>query len=454
MESTRRNRISELVVVSSLVFAILAVAYLVLSGGDRWRYTLRLQTASQLVPGNEVRIGGNPVGSVDDISLADDYVAEVEISLERQITEGTIAAVRTASQSGIANRYLSLTPAAGDGVPNLPSGSTIDQADTVSSVDFDQLLDAFGPQTRQGLRSFIRGSAEIFRGNSERAAATFHYLFPALDENRQLLEELASDRDALEGFLANGATTLAAIADRSEDLTSLVTSTDIALAAVAAENEALSASLARLPSTLSEGTATLAALRAARADLDPLVEASLAGSRGLTPFLRRSTPVLEAAVPVLGDLGSALLREGAGNDIADLLGSAPATAKAAAGAEQPVLDALGDSQHVVAFARPYAPDLIAWLAKFGASSAYYDANGHYVRVSPANANVFSVDEPAGTLAPIYSDPSLQYAGMQIGGGLPCPGAATQPATDGSSPFTDHGRLGPGKCDPAFVPPGP
>ena len=39
--------------------------------------------------------------------------------------------------------------------------------------------------------------------------------------------------------------------------------------------------------------------------------------------------------------------------------------------------------------RPYTPDLIAWLSKFGEVTAYYDGNGHYARVQPAGANVFN-----------------------------------------------------------------
>ena len=35
----------------------------------------------------------------------------------------------------------------------------------------------------------------------------------------------------------------------------------------------------------------------------------------------------------------------------------------------------------------------------------------------------------------------------------CPGAATQPAPDGSNPFLADGFLQ-GKCDPADIPPGP
>jgi len=35
-----------------------------------------------------------------------------------------------------------------------------------------------------------------------------------------------------------------------------------------------------------------------------------------------------------------------------------------------------------------------------------------------------------------------------------PAAGTQPAQDGSAPYTDNGNLGPDDCDPSQVVPGP
>ncbi|MEA2313023.1 MAG: hypothetical protein QOE28_2991, partial [Solirubrobacteraceae bacterium] len=45
-------------------------------------------------------------------------------------------------------------------------------------------------------------------------------------------------------------------------------------------------------------------------------------------------------------------------------------------------------------------------------------------------------------------------GLQTGVIKRCPGAASQPAADGSSPYTDNGNLGPNDCDPSLALPGP
>ncbi len=87
---------------------------------------------------------------------------------------------------------------------------------------------------------------------------------------------------------------------------------------------------------------------------------------------------------------------------------------------------------VTAFFGPYSPDLDGTLRTFGQASAYYDANGHYVRVNPILPD-FKLGSN-NTLTP--TTPQAALAGLKTGQLRRCPGAATQPAADGSSPFVD------------------
>ena len=42
------------------------------------------------------------------------------------------------------------------------------------------------------------------------------------------------------------------------------------------------------------------------------------------------------------------------------------------------------------------PDLMGFLSKFGEVTSFYDANGHYARVSTAQANIFHYCAPGDT----------------------------------------------------------
>ena len=73
------------------------------------------------MPGNQVLVGGQPIGTVDGITLTDDAQAEVEITVDEPLHEGTTAIVRATSLSGIANRYVSIAPGP-NSEPELPDG--------------------------------------------------------------------------------------------------------------------------------------------------------------------------------------------------------------------------------------------------------------------------------------------------------------------------------------------
>jgi phospholipid/cholesterol/gamma-HCH transport system substrate-binding protein len=123
----------------------------------------------------------------------------------------------------------------------------------------------------------------------------------------------------------------------------------------------------------------------------------------------------------------------------------------AAKASPAAIDAINASQPNIEFARPYAPDLVAFLTKLGEGTGYYDANGHYARVSPADTGVFKYNAGTSTLEP--NPPPTQYDGLQVNlFPTRCPGSASQPIS-GSNPFLDDGNLL-GQCNPAVVPPGP
>ena len=101
---------------------------------------------------------------------------------------------------------------------------------------------------------------------------------------------------------------------------------------------------------------------------------------------------------------------------------------------------------------PYTPDLMAFITKFAQATAYYDGNGHYARVSLPATGQFAYDPATACSHPQPASQRYDAARLRALAGSACPGAATQPAPDGSSPFLADGVLA-GKCDPADTPRG-
>ncbi len=437
----------------------IATAWL-LGGGDSHHYRISFLTGGQLVPGNEVLVAGQRFGLVDQIELTDDRQAEVTISTDEPLRLGTVAAVRLTSLSGVANRYISLQLGPNN-APEIADGALIDGERTTTPVDLDQLFNTLRRPEREALGKIIHGQATVYAGAGEAARGSYKYLGPGLSSTTRLLSELNRDDGALSRFLVEGSQVFGAVGERRRQLTSLISGANQALGAVASQSEALDRSLAILPDLMRQGNTTFVNLRAALDDLDPLVSEAKPATRDLAPFLDLLRPVARRGVGVFDNLDRLAGRPGPANDLADTFALTTRLADAAEQAVPPTLDALDDSQPLFEFARPYAPDVLGFVAKLGQATAYYDADGHYVRLMPAHSNVFSYNPGTQQLDPTYSDPAQQALGLSYGRLARCPGAASQPAFDGSSPFLDDGNLsaysppaGGGDCDPTAVLAGP
>lgn len=451
--------------IGALVLAIVAIAWILFGGGDDgYEYELVFETGGQLVKDNEVLIGGSPVGSVNSIELNDEGQAEVRITVNRQLHEGSSAVIRSTSLSGVANRYVSVTPGP-DNAPALDSGSVITQVDTTTPVDLDQLFNALRAPERKGLQDFIQGSATVYAGRGEEANETYRYLSPALTATDKLIQEINRDSQVLSDFLVSGARVTGAVAERRDDLVGLVSNTNQALGAVAERNEELDRSLVALPPALRQANTTFFNLRLALDDLDPLVETIRTDTKDLAPFLRQFNRVANKSRPVFKNLRIAVNKNGKNNDLTDATGKLPAVQKAAARASGPSVQAMIDVEPVFSFIRPYSPDLFSALGKLGQISAYYDANGHYIRATPAGLGTFRYN--AGTLEPDFAindmfDPyGVPFAaGSNLNIYNRCPGGVTQPALDASNPFLDGGGLtspvppAGNDCTATDLPPGP
>jgi phospholipid/cholesterol/gamma-HCH transport system substrate-binding protein len=466
--SSGRQWLARVISGGALLAGFVLVLVVLFGGSSGRKYHLLFENGGQLVSGNQVLVAGQPIGKVDDVALTDDGQAEVTISVDETLHEGTTALIRATSLSGIANRYVSITPGPNN-APELGDGATLAGEKTTSPVDLDQLFNTFTPRTRLALRDVIQGSAATYDGHAAGARSTYKYFAPGLSATRRLFAELTSDSRAFSQFLVQGSRALDAIAERRNDLSALTSNANQFLGAIASENAALDESLQRLPPTLRQANTTFVNLRAALDDLTPVVNEFKPATKDLAPFLRKLRPVAERSVPVFSDLRLAINRPGSTNDLTDSLRELPRVERKASRAIPQTIGGLDASQPVIEFARPYMPDLMGFISKFAEVTAPYDANGHYARVSTAEANFFhyctSAADPkcapggysAGELAPI--PPDEQFDDLTFDNFIRCPGGATQPI-GGSNPFTDDGSLLSGgqppnpKCDTSDVPPGP
>jgi phospholipid/cholesterol/gamma-HCH transport system substrate-binding protein len=437
----------------ALAIALVVVAVVLLSSGSTHSYHLLFQSAGQLVKDDDVQVGGRRIGSVRDIQLTDNNQANITVEVDEPYAPlhvGTTATIRATSLSGVANRYIALTPGPNN-APKLSDGGVLTTASTTSPVDLDQLFNTLNPSTRAALQQVIKGSATQYAGRGAVNNKAAQYFNPFISTGSRLVNEVDRDQQAFEDLIVYGAKVTTALAARRADLTDLVTNTNTTAAAIGSENQALSQTLARLPETLRRGNTTFVNLRATLVDLTRLTNASLPATKRLAPLFRQLRPLVADARPTIHDLRLLVTRPGHNNDLIELLGKMPKLSRLAKPTFADTVTALRKTTPVVSFIRPYTPDLVGWLRDFGQGATNYDANGHYARIQPIfNAYQFTDSPEGGVLRAIPGSqrlPSLQSGNLER-----CPGMASQIPADNSAPFQD--TTGTLDCDPSQVLPGP
>lgn len=437
----QRVLVARVVAVAVLVIA-LAVALTTLTGGGGYVVTAQFRDAGQLVKGGLVQVAGRGVGKISDIRLSDDGLAEVEMDLEdgqQPLHRGTKATIRTVGLSGIANRYVELEPGPETG-EEIPDGGQLSITETDGIVDLDAVLSSLDPTTRKRLQSLLRNGGKLFDDGAASASNdVLRYLNPALAQTRALAEELTRDTAAFSTLVSASSQTVEALASRRGDLAGALTGTAGTLRALASEQEAVGSILERAPGASRQLRASLRRIGQTFDVARPAVRDLRAASPSLARLLRRLPTAAGKARPVLADLRAAL------PDLDATLRKVPALERVALPALRSTTKAIGEGQPVFEGLRPYAMDLVGGLfTSFGGTAgAFYDANGHFARVSLQTGGASG----SGVLS-LFGGGNLPGLTPQTFVNARCPGTAARPAADGSNPYVPAEGL----CDPSEVRP--
>jgi phospholipid/cholesterol/gamma-HCH transport system substrate-binding protein len=484
------GRIAALV---ALAVVVVAVFVLFTGNGDEYEVTAEFENAGQLVSGNQVVVGGTAAGSVKEIELGPEGQAIVTFTVEDEyapLHRGTTATIRSPSLSQIAGRQIQLTvPPDSTAGPEIESGDSLDQSETVSVVDLDQLFNTLSPKTIRDFKHVIQGFEQSYDGVGQQANRGFRYLNPFLSTSRRLFGELSADQRALESLIVDTSKLSGAVAERAPDVSQLIGNLNRMMGAIGARKERLAEAVSKLPEFMRSANTTFVNLRATLDDVDPLVDASKPVAVRLRPFLAELRAAAADAVPTVRDLDAIVKRKGKANDLVELTAIQPRLARRAIGSgspdcgSDPVSDygraadgdfdqgAFGESVCSLQnglpqldFFRAYTPELVGWFDGFSHSGTI-DANGGSARVQ-AIFNTFSVSDATGlpiigpTPQPASNPSSLGV--ITTDANRKCPGANERPLGaavpgDDSVPFTDGGALTDGRggeCDPSISQPGP
>ena len=462
MEEEREGNLGRILAGFALVLAAGLLALYLVWPSDDYRVRAHFEAANQMIPGNLVTIAGHKVGLVEDVSLTDDGQAVLELSIDEQfapLRTGTEAQIRLTSLSGSVSRYVELRipPAGGE---EIEDGGVIEADRTHSAVDLYQLFQTFDEPTREGLRKVIRGGGQQWGGKAgDQAAAGWEYLNPSLVASRRLFAELAYDRRALAKFVVANAGLATTVAEREEDLATLVDKLADTTGAIAQEEDDLSEAISLAAPFFRRANSTYVNLRSTLDELDPLVEASGRAAPRLRKVLAELRPFARDARRPIRTFADTISRPGEGNDLVELgraiigfrdIAVGPVQRN---GAERPgslpqIAQSLERQVPKLAFFRPYLVDFTGWLDDFS-HSGIYDANGSASRVA-TSVNAYAAVGGQLQLVPQELRTQLTDAVTARGQNNRCPGSMERPFPDGSNPWRPTPDF---NCDPDMIPPG-
>ncbi|WP_067564828.1 MlaD family protein [Nocardia acidivorans] len=233
--------------ISFSLFAIVAVVltYTIWStlsravAGGTHGYSAVFSDVLGLRVGDDIRMAGVRVGRVDKVDFTDDYKARVDFRIEdsQHPTDTTKALVRY--QNLIGQRYIALIPGKDPGTPMRP-GDRIPITRTEPSFDVSAMLSGFEPlfgvlQPDQ-VNSLSETLIQALQGNDVSMSAL-------ITQAAQLATTFGQRDQILGDVLTNLSSVISGLANRSNELETLITQARSLMQGLYAQGEALKGSV-------------------------------------------------------------------------------------------------------------------------------------------------------------------------------------------------------------------
>src|SRR5688572_26722178 len=264
---------------------------------------------SNLVVGNEVRIGGFRVGVVDRIepavSEAEDgrAVAVIHMKLEKEYGElprDTELAIRPRSALGL--KYIELRP--GSSTQTLSPGEKLALANSTKPIELDEFFSTWDADMRRDQRTTLEGYGNALAGRGPSINRAIEDLVPFMTSLQPVMRSLSDPRTELDNFFPQLRRTAGQVAPVADTYAELFVNMATTFEALSRHEQSLRDTLARAPGTLEAGIQSFPVQRPflhdsgeLAAKLEPVAEEIERSLPIVADAFETGAPVLDKAPP-------------------------------------------------------------------------------------------------------------------------------------------------------------
>ena len=363
---------------------------------EGYRVNAEFNQAIALGAQSDVRISGVSVGRV--VSVGRDKQTGLSRALIQVDARYAPLPVNTKAilraKTLIGETYVQLTPGNRNG-PHIPDGGTIPSTQVAPTVQLDQILSTFDPQTRRAFQVWQQQEGIALTGRGQQLNAAIAQLFPFATNVERVLTVLHRQSAATSTFLRDTGQVFSALSASPPQLQAFIRNSNQTFAATAAQSVALANTIKAFPPFLRQTRSTINRVTQFAVTTKPLIDE-----------FRPAAPPLSQALQGTVTLAPELL------NLMESLGPQPQPGlTAAAKTGIPALEqVLRQSEPWLARAKPYLGGLIPvidYVNTYRHEVAAFFANGtgstqatssnltqtrelHYLRISnPINPEVLS-----------------------------------------------------------------
>lgn len=311
MKRAIRNHWKDFVAILGLLVLSLAVAVFILNHErlrfpwQQSRFTINadFQTAQAVTPGQgqAVDISGVQVGEIGGVALHNG-VAVVQMQIDQRYRHviHTDATALLRERTGLKDMFIELDPGS-HSAPVVRPGFTMPVSNTNPDVDVDEILSSLDANTRAYLDLLVNGAGQGLQGQGGNELAQVLERFEPTHRDLARVNQAVAVRGRDLQQLVNSLKRLnVALEQNQAQIISMVDSSATVFRAFASQDTNISRSIADLPGTLQQTTATLARVQAFAKLLGPTSAALLPAARSLpaanaalAKLAKPSTPIVQ-----------------------------------------------------------------------------------------------------------------------------------------------------------------